>query len=77
MIPKNPRQLADLILKPIVTEKATLLLENNKYVFEVVPQATKPDIKAAIESLFDVSVVKVNTVRPPRKKKESWPIYWL
>ena len=65
----NPRDLADIILKPIVTEKATLLLEDNKYVFEVTPKSTKSQIKAAIESLFDVSVLKVNTARPPRKKK--------
>jgi large subunit ribosomal protein L23 len=65
----NPRQLADLVLRPIVTEKATLLLEQNKYVFEVIPKATKPEIKAAIESLFDVKVTGVNTIRPPRKKR--------
>jgi len=63
------RNLADLIIKPLVTEKATLLMEQNQYVFEVVPKATKPDIKAAIESLFDVKVISVNTARPPRKKK--------
>ena len=63
------RNLADLIIKPLVTEKATLLMEQNQYVFEVVPKATKPDIKAAIESLFDVKVTSVNTARPPRKKK--------
>ena len=44
----NQRRLADLIIKPIVTEKATLQLEDNKYVFDVRPQATKPEIKAAI-----------------------------
>lgn len=65
----NPRQLPDLIRRPIVTEKATLLMEQNKYVFEVVPQATKPEIKAAIEDLFSVKVASVNTIRPPRKKK--------
>jgi large subunit ribosomal protein L23 len=65
----NPRDLADLVLKPIVTEKATLLLEQNKYVFDVTLKATKPEIKAAIESLFEVTVIKVNTVRPPRKKR--------
>ncbi|MGB2925640.1 MAG: 50S ribosomal protein L23 [Limnothrix sp.] len=63
------RDLADLILKPIVSEKATILLEDNKYVFDVVLKATKTDIRAAIESLFEVKVVKVNTSRPPRKKK--------
>ena len=40
----NPRDLADLVLKPIITEKATLLLEENKYVFDVLPKATKPEI---------------------------------
>jgi large subunit ribosomal protein L23 len=52
-----------------VTEKATLLLEQNKYTFEVVLKATKPEIKAAIEDLFNVKVIGVNTQRPPRKKK--------
>lgn len=65
----NPRNLADLVRRPIVTEKATMLLEQNKYTFEVAPKATKPEIKAAIEFLFDVKVVKVNTHKPPRKKR--------
>lgn len=65
----DPRNLADLVLRPIITEKATLLLEQNKYVFEVILKATKPEIKAAIESLFDVKVTSVNTIRPPRKKR--------
>jgi large subunit ribosomal protein L23 len=65
----NPRDLADLVLRPIVTEKATLLLEQNKYVFEVILKASKPEIKAAIESLFEVKVTGVNTIRPPRKKR--------
>jgi large subunit ribosomal protein L23 len=63
------RNLADLILRPIVSEKATIMLEQNKYVFDVVLKATKPEIKAAIESLFEVKVMKVNTNRPPRKKR--------
>lgn len=65
----NPRDLADLVLRPIITEKATMLLEQNKYVFEVILKATKPEIKAAIESLFEVKVRSVNTIRPPRKKR--------
>lgn len=69
MINSNERKLADLIVRPIVSEKATILLEQNKYVFDVVLKATKPEIKAAIESLFEVKVVKVNTNRPPRKKR--------
>ncbi|NET31829.1 MAG: 50S ribosomal protein L23 [Cyanothece sp. SIO1E1] len=62
-------KLADLVRRPLVTEKATLLLEENKYVFEVAPTATKPQIKAAIESLFSVAVTQVNTQKPPRKKR--------
>jgi large subunit ribosomal protein L23 len=65
----DSRTLPDLIRRPLVTEKATLLLENNQYTFEVVPQATKPQIKAAIEELFDVKVVSVNTYNPPAKDR--------
>lgn len=63
------RDLPDLVRRPIVTEKATILMEQNKYTFEVTPKATKPQIKAAIENLFDVKVVQVNTMQPPRKKR--------
>jgi len=69
VIEYNPRDLADLVLRPIVTEKATLQMEDNKYVFDVLPRATKPEIRAAIESLFDVKVTSVNTLKLPRKKK--------
>ncbi|MBZ8179712.1 MAG: 50S ribosomal protein L23 [Oscillatoria sp. PMC 1051.18] len=66
----DPRELPDLIIRPIVTEKATILLEQNKYVFDVAKKASKPQIKAAIESLFDVTVTKVNTLnRPPKKRR--------
>jgi len=65
----NERELADLILKPIITEKGTIQMELGKYVFDVLPKATKPDIRAAVESLFDVTVVKVNTLKLPRKKR--------
>jgi large subunit ribosomal protein L23 len=65
----NEGELADLIRCPLITEKATLLLENNQYVFEVAPKAKKPEIKAAIESLFDVKVTGISTVNLPRKKR--------
>jgi large subunit ribosomal protein L23 len=65
----DPRYLADIVSRPIVTEKATIQMEQNKYTFEVTPKASKPEIKAAIESLFDVKVEKVNTSNPPRKKR--------
>jgi large subunit ribosomal protein L23 len=63
------RDLVDLVHRPIVTEKATTLLEENKYVFEVALKSSKPEIKAAIETLFNVKVTKVNTLVPARKKK--------
>lgn len=69
MTENNIRNLVDLIRRPIITEKATLLLENNQYTFEVSTKATKPQIKTAIESLFDVKVVGVNTFNPPRKSR--------
>lgn len=65
----TPRTLADLVHRPIISEKATIQLEDNKYTFEVDPRATKPQIKAAIEELFQVSVIGVNTQNPPLKKR--------
>ncbi len=51
----------DIIRSPVITEKATLLSEANQVVFNVAGTATKPDIKQAVESLFDVKVKAVNT----------------
>jgi len=65
----DARQLPDLIRRPLVTEKATLLLENNQYSFEVASQATKPQIKAAVEELFDVKVIGMSTYNPPKKAR--------
>lgn len=62
-------ELPDIIRKPLITEKATIALENNQYTFEVEPKATKTQIKAAIESLFDVKVVGIRTQNPPRKRR--------
>jgi len=58
---KNPSHY-DVIVAPVVTEKATTASENNQFVFEVARKATKPQIKAAIEGLFDVKVEGVNTL---------------
>jgi large subunit ribosomal protein L23 len=52
----------DIILSPIITEKATLQSELNQVVFKVRKDATKPQIKAAVEKLFDVKVMSVNTL---------------
>ena len=51
----------DIIVAPVVTEKATVASEHNKVVFKVAAKATKPQIKDAIESLFNVKVKAVNT----------------
>jgi large subunit ribosomal protein L23 len=59
----------DVILKPMITEKATLLSEHGKVVFQVPLDATKPQIAKAIEELFKVKVEKVNTLRVKGKNK--------
>jgi large subunit ribosomal protein L23 len=59
----------DLIIAPVITEKATLASEHNKVIFKVRRDATKPQIKAAIERLFDVKVESVNTVLRKGKRK--------
>jgi large subunit ribosomal protein L23 len=59
----------DLIVAPVITEKATLASENNQFVFRVARNATKPQIKAAIEQLFDVKVMGVNTLLRKGKSK--------
>jgi large subunit ribosomal protein L23 len=59
----------DVIVSPIITEKATRILENNQVIFKVTPDATKPQIKTAVEALFGVKVVGVNTVNIEGKRK--------
>ena len=74
----------DVIVAPVITEKATLASESNKVVFKVAKTATKPQIKAAVEGLFDVKVEAVNTLvrkgkvktfrgsaRPAERRQES------
>jgi large subunit ribosomal protein L23 len=60
---------AQIIKYPIITDKATRLLENNQYSFIVDRYSDKLTIKTSIEYLFDVKVIKINTCRLPRKKK--------
>ena len=52
----------DTILSPVITEKATVLSEQNKVVFRVAEDSTKDEIAAAVEELFKVKVIKVNTM---------------
>lgn len=62
-------RIYELIRRPIITEKATLLSEFNQVSFAVPLDATKPEIKAAVESLFKVKVTAVNTLRQKGKVK--------
>ncbi|MCS6778435.1 MAG: 50S ribosomal protein L23 [Geminicoccaceae bacterium] len=61
----------DVIIAPVITEKATMLSEKNQIVFKVRPDATKPQIKAAVEALFNVKVTAVNTLNVKGKVKRS------
>ena len=66
----NPRpQDYDVIVAPVITEKATRILENNQVIFKVSIEATKPQIKRAVESLYGVKVTGVNTVNIKGKNK--------
>jgi large subunit ribosomal protein L23 len=60
----------NVLRRPVVTEKSTMLAGHGKYVFEVAKQANKPQIKAAVEQAFSVTVTEVNTtiVRGRRKR---------
>jgi large subunit ribosomal protein L23 len=60
----------DVIVAPHITEKATLLSEQNAVVFKVAGDATKPEIKAAVEALFSVKVTGVNTIVQKGKTKK-------
>lgn len=68
--PKLSREaMYNLIRSPVITEKATLLAESGQIVFRVAIDATKPEIKAAVEGLFGVTVVAVNTLVAKGKTK--------
>jgi large subunit ribosomal protein L23 len=59
----------DIVLAPHITEKSTMMSEHNAVVFKVAPKASKPEIKAAIEALFNVKVTNVNTIVSKGKTK--------
>lgn len=63
---KNPR---DVIRRPVISEKTYGLIDENKYTFIVDPRANKTEIKQAIEAIFDVKVVSVNTMNRAGKRK--------
>ena len=61
----------DVIISPVITEKATLASERNQVMFKVARRATKPQIKEAVEKLFDVKVKSVNTLR----RRGKWKVF--
>ena len=72
---KKPQKAApdarqfDIVLAPHITEKSTMLSEHNAVVFKVASKASKPEIKAAVEALFGVTVTGVNTIVTKGKSK--------
>ncbi|MGZ2412241.1 large subunit ribosomal protein L23 [Sphingomonas sp. F9_3S_D5_B_2] len=73
---KKPQKAApdarhyDVVLAPHITEKSTMLSEHNSVVFKVAQTASKPEIKAAVEALFNVTVTGVNTIVTKGKTKK-------
>lgn len=63
------RDARDIIIKPLITEKTTRLMEERKYAFRVDPKANKVEIKKAVEELFKVEVESVNTIKVLGKMK--------
>ena len=61
----------DVIVRPGVSEKSYALMENHVYTFEVAKSASKPQIRDAVESIFDVKVLKVNTLNREGKRKRN------
>ena len=64
--------LYDVLRRPLITEKSNYLTSLNQYAFEVAPDATKTLVKDAIETLFDVNVLRVNVINLPAKRTRRW-----
>jgi len=65
------RDAHDVVRRPVVSEKAYRLQESGVYTFVVAPDATKPEIRLAVEQAFSVRVAKVNTLRRPGKRRRN------
>jgi len=65
------RDHRDVVLRPVVSEKSYALLDNGVYTFVVHPEANKIEIRQAIEAIFNVRVVKVNTMNRQGKRKRN------
>jgi len=61
----------EVLRRPVITEKNTLLVEQNKYTFEVAQAANKPQIKEAVEKAFKVKVASVNVIHMPGKMRRA------
>lgn len=61
--------LYEVLRRPLITEKSTILQAEGKYAFEVVREANKPQIKQAVEKAFKVEVIKVNVINMPGKRR--------
>ncbi len=59
----------DILIRPIITEKALEMTKSKKYTFEVLDGSTKPEIAKAVEEAFGVKVAKVNTISVKKKKR--------
>ena len=66
---ENLRTMLDIIKYPVISDKATRLLESNKYTFMVDRRANKFTIKKVIEFIFNVNILNVNTLNQPPKKR--------
>jgi len=66
-------QLLEILVRPVVTEKSTMLQEKDKYVFEVLPRANKIMVREAVERAYNVKVVGVNILKSPGKTKRYGP----
>lgn len=67
---KSKARVFGVLERAHITEKASIQSENGKYIFNVSPAATKPEIKKAVEGFYNVNVEKVNVINIPRKKKQ-------
>jgi len=68
-IQSNQKDLLGIIKYPLLTEKTIKLIERNQYSFAVDPKATKTSLKSAVEQLFDVKVISINTSLLPLRKR--------
>ena len=70
MSKEQEKEFLSIIKKPILTDKTTKLLEKNQYCFEVNQKVNKTRVKHAIEYIFNVKVIKINTCHKPHKKRK-------